>query len=242
MVYFMNKIIINGDDFGLTESVNESIRLCIEAGVMTSATFLVMRNKNAFCHGLEIAKTLKGKAGFGLHLDLDGFFRFDESGHYGVNDGDIAGNYKETIVRKSNEIVNSICCQIEILLQSGISISHVDSHHNIHLFPEMLKMIIPILKRYTINRVRFNENFYMHSEDRIVAKEYLQEQDVVKTDYFFDLSWLMGDTQLPGHENCSIEVMAHTDCADNSYGRVDQYNYLLNWNLGSCDTISFAQL
>jgi len=62
----MKYVIINADDYGLSEGVNRGIVECFRAGVVTNAGFIV--NTDASAHGAQLAK--ESGLPLGLHLNL----------------------------------------------------------------------------------------------------------------------------------------------------------------------------
>ncbi len=63
----MRSLIINADDFGLTERINDAIIEGHRKGIVTSTT--LMANGPAFDNAAERAKT-EQKLGIGIHLNL----------------------------------------------------------------------------------------------------------------------------------------------------------------------------
>jgi len=63
----MKKVIVNADDFGLTQGVNEGIVKAYQEGILTSAT--LMANMPGFDQAVELAGT-HPELGVGLHLNI----------------------------------------------------------------------------------------------------------------------------------------------------------------------------
>ena len=63
----MTKLIINADDFGLSEAVNYGIISAHKTGVVTSTS--TMANMPGFEHAMELLKENK-KLGCGVHLTM----------------------------------------------------------------------------------------------------------------------------------------------------------------------------
>ena len=63
----MKKVIINADDFGLAQGVNEGIIKAHQEGVLTSAT--LMANMPGFDQAVEMARA-NPELGVGVHLNI----------------------------------------------------------------------------------------------------------------------------------------------------------------------------
>lgn len=59
-----------------------------------------------------------------------------------------------------HDISRELCAQIDVLAQSGVNISHVDSHGHLHKFPRVVKSMRPAIKRYAIKHIRIPQNIY----------------------------------------------------------------------------------
>jgi predicted glycoside hydrolase/deacetylase ChbG (UPF0249 family) len=237
-------IIVNGDDMGLSRSINGSIALLVRRGLMQSASILVKRDREGFREAIAMARALDGAgAGFGLHLDLDEYFRFDEHGRYGATEEDIVPWYGDIWKERRDDIVGDMERQLAALLDAGIIPSHVDGHHHAHLFPLVLPEVLQLMERHSITRMRFFPEFYRSDASRRRALELLRLHGIRNPDHFIDLSRLMaeGRGMLDSLEGV-VEIMAHTDTGDNDLGRVEQHRYLLEGNLGEYRTIPFHDL
>ena len=225
----MYKCIINADDLGLRHTINISVENLIKKGLVTSATIMVKRDKKALEEALNLYKRYNSKVSFGLHLDLDEYFLFDETGHYGINESDIISNYNEIIKTKSKEIESDIVEQIKTLKKLGIRISHIDGHHFVHQFIEIVTLILPIAKQYGIKAMRINPDFYLSKENRSLVFNMLREYDVKFPGGFYDLGvFVQYNRKLKINGDRIVELMVHPEVnppSDSIY-RFDQYVYL----------------
>ncbi len=245
-------LIINADDFGLRKSINDSIVLLMESGVVTSTTILVKRDfdayRDAISNALRLQKIHGRELSFGLHLDLDNFFRFDETGHYGNNESDIIGNYIEVFRDNRDGIVEEIKSQIKSLTDTGLLVSHLDGHHAIHCFPEILEETAPLLKENKIRFMRFNPGFYLSETNLRETVKILDKYNIGRTDYFLDLSDLIYKRVDSSRFNPEtiIEAMAHTEIEvpEAEEWRLGQHKFLMESkkHLSHYHRISFNQL
>lgn len=157
------KFIINADDCGYSEEVNQAIDRCFEKQLITSTT--IMANMNGFTGVQQLYKKWKDTKSFGIHLNLSEgtplikSSLLIEKGIYNEKDGDILFNrqtvknkYLPSIVRK--EIYKELKMQIEKVLDAGIIPSHIDGHHHIHTSPFILPIVLQLAKEYNINKIR----------------------------------------------------------------------------------------
>src|SRR5574341_727397 len=63
----MKRLIVNADDFGLSEGINQAVMLGYRQGIITSATLIA--NGAGFAAAVEMARTV-GSLGVGVHLNL----------------------------------------------------------------------------------------------------------------------------------------------------------------------------
>ncbi|WP_047043243.1 carbohydrate deacetylase [Vibrio mexicanus] len=125
------KLILNADDFGLTEAVNLGIVECFKAGVVKATT--LMMNQPGTQHAIELYKQglipevglhFTVTAGKPLSDPKDVPSLVDEDGHF---------LSKQTLFNKSdvcvNEVVLELKAQYQAAVDAGLKINHIDSHH-----------------------------------------------------------------------------------------------------------------
>ncbi len=156
----MKKIILTGDDFGLSLSVNEGIEDAHRHGTLSCAS-LMMRGQAAK-DAVERARRLSSLR-VGLHLVLvDGLpvvpaeaipHLVDERGRFssflfgaGVN------FFFRPTVRQ--ELESEIRAQFEAFRSTGLLLDHVNTHHHIHLHPTVSRIILKIGKDYGMRAMR----------------------------------------------------------------------------------------
>jgi predicted glycoside hydrolase/deacetylase ChbG (UPF0249 family) len=154
------KLIINADDFGLTRGINLAVSECAEAGAVLSAT--LMPNGEAFDHAVKTAKRLKG-FGTGIHFVLTGLKPLLSAdklhglvGPDGFLPSSPARLLKMLAGRKTlrDEIRKELFAQAEKVFDSGIGVTHFDSHKHVHIIPAVLDVIIEIAERFSVKAMR----------------------------------------------------------------------------------------
>ncbi len=154
------KLIVNADDFGLTEKVNQAIIKGHQEGIITSTSLLA--NGRAFDSAVVLAKQFTS-LGVGVHLNLtEGAPLSALLGLRGlVNPG---GSFRLTPVRlaccllsgaiKLSSLEGELRAQIEKLLDAGIRPTHLDSHKHIHLVPAIFRVLMRLAVEYGIGGIR----------------------------------------------------------------------------------------
>lgn len=155
------KVIVHADDFGLTEKINEGIRLAHINGILTSTS--IMANGQAFEDAVSIARSTP-TLDVGIHLTLieeRSLLNAEEvptllapSGRFYRHAFDFVKNYFiEKISLK--EVKKELETQVEKVLAAGISPSHLDSHQHVHMLPGILSIVVELSQKYAIPSIRF---------------------------------------------------------------------------------------
>lgn len=163
------RIIVNADDLGMSEAVNDAIFDGMRRGVITSATML----SNGPAVDAAVRELHRFPAcSFGVHLNLTEFepvcrerckdlaVILDPLGCFNGN------KIREVAIgrRMLESIFREWCAQIENLIQLGVEPSHFDAHHHVHTIPQLLPVMARLRRRYKINKVRISRNMYDDSE------------------------------------------------------------------------------
>lgn len=150
----MKRLIINADDYGLCESVNRGILECYVHGLVSDLSFII----NPDCFGLSV-KMLKdaGVDSAGVHFNLTiGKPYHSRTSSLTDNDGNHLTS-QDLFIRyitgklKDNDIYEELKYQFDVLSDSGLKVSHFDSHQNIHLIPQIFKQILKIKENYRLS-------------------------------------------------------------------------------------------
>lgn len=151
---------VNADDFGLAEHINNGIIECSRNGIVTSTS--IMANGEAFEHAVYLSMSNPTLA-VGIHLVLveeKPIFASEEISSLLSADGKFHKNYRKFVLQflsgriDRREIENEFRAQIEKVLQAGIQVTHIDSHQHLHIFPPILEIVLRLAKEYDIKWIR----------------------------------------------------------------------------------------
>lgn len=151
-------IIVNADDFGLTEGVTKGIVEAHKKGIVTHTS--IMSNGLFFEEASEIAKEEKD-LGVGIHLVMTWGKPVLERNSSLIDNqtGEFFGyrklilNYLTGRVSKA-DVYAEWECQIIKSINAGIKLTHIDSHHHIHMLPMFYKVALELGDKYKIKRIR----------------------------------------------------------------------------------------
>ncbi len=162
-------LIINADDLGYTQGVNEAIRRCSLAGMLRSAT--LMANGPAFDHAVAMVRDNE-KLDVGVHLVLTELppvsptekvrCLVDERGCLPDSPWKlIALLLRGRINREA--IRQELSSQIAKVLDSGLRPTHLDSHKHVHVIPQVLEVVMEMSRKFSIPWVRnpFDETRFL---------------------------------------------------------------------------------
>jgi chitin disaccharide deacetylase len=154
------RLILCADDFGMSAGVNEGIIRAHRDGILTDTSLMV--GGAAFAEAITLARN-HPTLSVGLHLvlaqgravaapdripslvDADGMFSQDA----------VASGFRYFVapgVRAQLRV--EIAAQIEKFLTTGLPLSHLDGHMNVHMHPTVLAIILEMAERYGIRAVR----------------------------------------------------------------------------------------
>ncbi len=150
----MKYLIVNADDFGLTDYVNEGIIRAHKAGSVTSATLMI--NREFARDAVSLARENPNLC-VGLHLDLDDLLGKDETGPERFGMERISRLLSSS--RFLKEVEAEIDAQIRGFKNTGLELTHIDGHHHLHAIPELFPLIVDKMVSYGIKTIRFSREF-----------------------------------------------------------------------------------
>lgn len=153
-------LIVTGDDFGLSSSVNAAVILAHREGILTSASLMV--NGSAFDEAVELAKE-NPRLAVGIHITLvRGASTLPKSKLSDLVDweGQFSGNpagagfryFFDQKIRAGLEM--EIEAQIQKFYSAGLIPSHIDGHLHLHVHPTILNILIRLAPKYSIPAFR----------------------------------------------------------------------------------------
>ncbi|MCX5817299.1 MAG: ChbG/HpnK family deacetylase [Proteobacteria bacterium] len=159
----MKKLIINADDCGADEARNAGIFEAINKGVVTSIS--ILPNGPAFNDAIRRIKSLDNEEiSLGVHINLsEGKPLSSGLQILAGPDGCFPGKLPamKLFINNNNalerEITIELDAQVKKLLNAGMLIHHLDSHHHIHAFPAVIKAAISAAIKYKIPWIRIPE-------------------------------------------------------------------------------------
>lgn len=163
------QLIVNADDFGVSEDTVAATIECFEAGALTSATLMpgMPATERAMAFALE-----HPEFSYGVHLS---FVR--DPSHLplcapGLVPSLVGSDAKLLTTRQARlkslsgrlvveEIEREIDAQVRTVLDYGVPVSHVDSHRHMHKFAPFRAALARTLPRLGISRVRTVQDIYL---------------------------------------------------------------------------------
>jgi hopanoid biosynthesis associated protein HpnK len=154
------RLIVNGDDFGASEGVNDAIIRAYQEGVLTSCSLMV--TGDAFDQAVELARENRGLA-VGIHLvtvvgrsvldhkeipDL-----VDEKGNFS-NHPNSAGFKYYFSSRARHQLKKELTAQFEKFHATSLPLSHIDGHLHMHVHPVIFRIALELGEHYGTKRMR----------------------------------------------------------------------------------------
>lgn len=154
-------LIVNADDYGLTEGISRGILHAHREGIVTSTSAMPLGPAYP-----KVAKWLAGEdeLGVGVHLAAVGedppLLSAREIPSLVGGRGHLCETYGEFITRALTGRINveelrlEFTAQLETVLELGVPITHLDAHQHLQLWPSVCSVVIELATRYDIPAVR----------------------------------------------------------------------------------------
>lgn len=145
MPIYPRKIIVNADDFGLHESVNQAIERAHLSGIVASASIMVLGD--AIEDAVRRSRQLP-LLDLGLHFCLTGVPGFPPTlSRFCL--ASLLGRWPP------GAIARALRRQLDLaLLTHRLNISHIDSHQHLHALPNVMRVVCEVAPEYGIRAVR----------------------------------------------------------------------------------------
>ena len=202
------KIIINGDDFGMTGSCSEAIAMAFDLGLITDTTMVANGGYFDEAVGLARAKGFFDK--IGVHLNItegepltDGIKAFPDF----VTDGRFNKSYDGSRALSDGEaeaVYTELTAQVVRVKDAGIAITHADSHHYVHNMAEIMPVVTRVCREQGIDKLRLRMDIGVPEIDRDAADKYnkeLRELGFITTDHFARLRTFDPDSVEPDSDS-----------------------------------------
>ena len=156
----MKKLIINADDFGRHQSINNAIIQGHVLGCITSAS--LMPGGNAFQDAVDKAIE-HPQLGIGIHLTLIGekpVMNPAEIPSLVDDKGYLLKEYTQFLARflrgkiNLSEVRAELTAQLDKVVASGVRITHIDSHQHLHVLPGINDIVLDIAELHNIKALR----------------------------------------------------------------------------------------
>ena len=175
------RLIINADDFGVSEEVNEAVIRGYKEGVLTSTSLMV--TGAAFEQAVKLARENPGLS-IGIHLVTvvgKSVLPHSEIPHLVDRERNFSNNptaaglkyYFSPPARR--ELRRELAAQFEKFHSTGIPLSHIDGHLHLHVHPVIFRAALELGAKYGTRRMRVPE------EERRLALEFDSTGVVQKT-------------------------------------------------------------
>jgi len=203
----MKKLIVSGDDFGMTEGINRGILTGFNSGIITSTSLIA--TMPAFEHAVEMALE-NSDMDVGIHVSLTlGRPCSDNDRLLPIlGEGKFVKSYRkffESIYKNRidlKDIKNEVSEQIKKIKNTGLKVTHLNSHQHIHMLPCLFSVIRELMKEHKIpfvripneligiqkiKSLRWLELFMLGLFSKISKIKFIQSE-VNSADYFWGLS------------------------------------------------------
>jgi hopanoid biosynthesis associated protein HpnK len=155
------KLIITGDDFGMSIEVNEAVEEAHRRGVLTCASLVVAGD--AAADAIARARRMPN-LGVGLHVALvhapavlheAQIPDLIDAGGHGFGRAPFRVGSKIALFPEiRRQAIAEIRAQFELFRKSGLALDHVDGHQHFHQHPWLLRTLIALAPEYGIRAIR----------------------------------------------------------------------------------------
>jgi len=154
----MRTLVVNADDFGFTRDVNRGIVEAHQQGILTATT--LMATGTAFDDAVRLAHE-NPALDIGVHLVLVGDTPFPST----------VGRLVKEVVLGRIPIYDELRKQVIRVLDSGLRVTHLDTHKHTHLLPPVLRAVARLSEEFAIPFVRRPFDFTGSAQNIPIKKE-----------------------------------------------------------------------
>ena len=151
---------MNADDFGRHELINRAVERAFNAGCLKSAT--LMAGGIAFDDAVKLAKKIPN-LGVGIHFTLangNPILPPNEIPSLVTSEGIFHGDYIKFLKRylsgkiSLSEVRSELAAQLEKILNTGLTLTHFDSHQHLHHIPGIIEIVLELAAAKNISAMR----------------------------------------------------------------------------------------
>jgi chitin disaccharide deacetylase len=226
------ELIINADDFGISEEVNLAIDELFRQGKINSTSML--SNGIHFLDAINLAKLGLYHDKIGVHLNLtEGIpLTSDILKSTFFTDGKSFTGKRRRLVfltpKLKKLVYNEFDSQIRFLIENGIKPTHIDSHHHYHNEPGLITIVVALAKKHHIHNIRILRNYgRIDNPLKIIYKGlanfYLVINRLNRTDVFASYDEMEG-LKSSLFKPKSFEIMTHPILCRSNRNIVDSTN------------------
>lgn len=152
------KLIVNADDFGISEAVNRGIVAAHDHGIVTSTSLLA--TGPAFDHAIELARS-RPELAVGVHLALTEQRPLTAGLGFVTADGMFpphTGQLLRRALRKQlplADVHRELDAQVRRVRAAGIAVSHLDGHQHVHVLPGVARVVAELAAAHGVDAVRY---------------------------------------------------------------------------------------
>ena len=225
-------MIVNADDYGYSESVNEAVKICFSRGLINRTTVMVnmpeadnaytIARDNGFLHSVGLHLNLtEGKA---LSKECADSELCDENGYF---KGTFHIGYKSRFYLKKSirkAIYAETKAQINKFFDMGFTLKHLDSHNYTHSYLSVYSQVEKLIKEYGFTSVRISRNLpenslsplfkiYKSLFNSSLKKLKVNGTKINTSEYFCSYQDLEETNNIPLYKY-NTEIMTHPDIID----------------------------
>lgn len=211
------RLIINADDYGMTENISKGILQGMKEGIITDTSALT--NSVHFNKSAELAQEAEITE-MGVHLNLT-FGKpvldadqvrsiVDDDGNFYRKPGLIPSSYNAL------EVKLELTAQIEKFLATGLTLNHLDTHHGFSIKDaQMLSIVMELAKELNVPMRRDDQ---LSSElQGSIPRSGVKGTDMLCGDMsapFVSEAWLKSVLEKYRDTNYTVEVAGHPGYSD----------------------------
>ncbi len=173
-------LIVNADDFGRSEAVNQGVAEGFRRGIVTSASLVAAGP--AFESAVRIAADLPG-LGVGIHLIANEYTPIlppaqiprlvNSEGRFYSRPHQFARMAWDLRLRR--DLLLEWDAQISKILRTGIKLTHIDGHGHCHAHPAAAGVVLELAGRYGIEHVRLPAEPILWKPGRIPSPRFAEK-------------------------------------------------------------------